>query len=347
MKRVFLSLIAFSAVVVTAQQEVVQTGTPAILEAANGKKIKVMLQSLKDENLTFQAFKSTKDMTVPASKIKFLQFFPKYDQEAVDASFAAGDFRAVLDVMEPVMADFIEYMPIDNNMRQAFVLVYNSYRFSGDYDNAAAYAEKLVASNDEALVLKGKAGLALVALAKGDVATAEKLSADITEKSEAGGLYLKAEIERAKGDPKQAVQTVTVIIENHANDIEWLPASELLSAYCYLDMAGETNSVISTNSALNTARQVKNMYAGSAVAADAEKLWASLGGAEQQARMDEEKAKMAAAAKERKEQRKAEEKAQREKKAAEKAARQAAEKAAKEAAAQQTDVSTSTETESE
>ena len=345
MKRVLLSLIAFSAVVVTAQQEVVQTGTPALLEAANGKKMKVMLQNMKDDKLTFQAFKSTKDMTVPASKIKSLQFFPKYDQEAVDASFISGDFRAVLEVMEPVMGDYIEYMPIDNNMRKTFVLVYNCYRFSGDYDNAAAYAEKLVACSDEDLILKGKAGLALVALAKDDLATAEKLSAEVAEKSEAGGLYLKAEIQRANGEFKQAIQTVTIIIEDHANDMNWLPSSELLTAYCYLDMTG-TNSLISTNSALNTARQVKNMYAGSAVAVDAEKLWASLGGAELEAEIEAEKAVLAAAAKERKEKRRAEEKLKKEKKAAEKAAAKAAKKAAE---AQEIDVSTNTviQTESE
>ena len=343
MKRVLLSLIAFSAVVVTAQQEVVQAGTPAILEAANGKKIKVMLQNLKDDQLTFQGFKSTKNMTVPASKITSLQFFPKYDQEAVDAAFIDGDFRAVLDVMEPVMGDYVEYMPIDNNMRKAFVLVYNCYRFSADYDNAAAYAEMLVACNDDGLILKGKVGLGLVALATGDLATAEKLNAEVTEKSIPGGLYLKAEIERAKGNYKEAIQTVTIIIEDHANDMNWLPASELLAAYCYLDMTG-TNSVISTNSALNTARQVKNMYAGSAVAVDAEKLWTSLGGAELEAANDAEKAKLAAATKEQKEKRRAKEKVEKEKKAAEKAAAKAAKKAAE---AQEIDVGTNTVTKTE
>ncbi|MEI6891491.1 MAG: hypothetical protein V5783_04880 [Pontiella sp.] len=324
MKCVFLSLIAFSSVLVTAQQEVVQAGTPALLEAANGRKIKVMLQSIEDDKLTFQPFKSTKDMTVPASKIKNLQFFPKYDQDAVDAAFISGDFRAVLDIMEPVMADYIEYMAIDNNMRKSFVQVYNCYRFNRDYDNMAAYAERLVACGDDDLVLKGKAGLALVALSKEDLVLAEKLSAEVAEISVVAGLYLKAEIERAQGNSKEAIQTVTIMIEEYANDVEWLPASELLIAYCYLDMTG-TNSVITTNSALNTARQVKNMYAGSAVAADAEKLWASLGGAELEAEIEAEKAVLAAEAEERREKRRVDEKARKEKKAAEKAAQKAAE----------------------
>lgn len=343
MKRVFLSLIALSAVVVTAQQEVVQTGTPALLEAANGKKLKVMLQNLTNDKLTFQPFKSTKDMTVPADKIKHLQFFPKYDEEAVNAAFIAGDFRGALDIMEPLMGEYIQYMPIDNNMRKSFVMVYNCYRFSGDYDNAAAYAEKLVACSDEELVLKGQAGLALVAIAKDDLAGAEKLRVEVSEKSEAGGLYLKAAIARANEEPKVAIQIVTTMIEDHANDIDWLPASELLTAYCYLDMTG-TNSIISTNSALNTARQVKNMYAGTAVAVDAEKLWASLGGEAIEAAAAAERAELAARKEEAAAKRAAEAKAKREARAAEKAAERAAKKAA---AAQETDVSTNTMTKTE
>ena len=341
MKRVFLSLIALSAMVVTAQDKVVQSGTPALLETANGKKLKVMLQNLTDNKLTFQLVKSMKDMAVPADKIKHLQFFPKYNEEAVNAAFVGGDFRGALDIMEPLMGEYIEYMSIDNNMRKSFVLVYNCYRFSGDYDNAAAYAEKLVACSDEDLVLKGKAGLALVAIARGDLAGAEKIRAEVAEISEVAGLYLKAAIARANEEPKVAIQIVTTMIEDHANDIEWLPTSELLTAYCYLDMTG-TNSIISTNSALNTARQVKNMYAGSAVAVDAEKLWTSLGGEAMEAAAAAERAELAARKKEIEEKRAAEAKAKREAKAAERAAKKAA-------TAQKIDVSTNavTKTESE
>lgn len=343
MKRMILSLIALSAVVVFAQEEVTQSGTPAKLEAINGKKINVFLQRLEGEKLTFQPVKSTKDMTVPVSKIKSLQFYPKYDEEAVNTSFVEGDFPAVLDVLEPLMNDFFEYMAIENNMRESFVLLYNCYRFSGDYDNAEKYAEKLLTLGDEALEMKGKAGLALVAIEKEDFATAEKYQLELAEKSEAAGLFLKACIERAKGDPKRAIQIVTVIIEDHANDMEWLPASELLSAYCYLDLTG-TNSIISTNSAMNTARQVKNIYAGSAVAADAKKLWTSLGGPEIEALAEAERAERAAAVKAAKERIAAEQKAKKEAKAAEKAAAKAAAEAA---AAQESGVTTNTVTESE
>lgn len=343
MKRIILSLVAISAVVVLAQTEVTQSGTPALLEAVNGKKIKVFLQSMEDEKLTFQPFKSTKDMTVPASKIKSLEFFPKYDEEEVKASFIRGDFSGAISVLEPLMSDFIDYMPIENNMRDSFVLLYNCYRFSGDYEKAENYAERLLNCGNEELEMKGQAGLALVAIQKKDFETAEKYRLQLAEKSEAAGLFLKASVERAKGEPKLAIKTVTTIIMDHSNDQEWLPASELLSAYCYLDMTG-TNSIISTNSAMNTARQVKNMYAGSAVAVDAEKLWTSLGGPAIEALAEAERVERAAALKAEKERRAAEEKAEKE---AEAAAKAAAEAAAAAAAAQESGVSTNTVTESE
>ena len=282
-------------------------------------------------------------MTVPSSKIKSLEFFPKYDQEAVNAAFVEGDFPAVIQVLEPLMSDFVSYMPIENNMRESFVLLYNCYRFSGDFDNAEMYARKLLTCGSEELEMKGKAGLALVAIEKQDFKTAEKYQLELAEKSEAAGLYLKASIQRAGGEPKLAIQTVTVIIEDHANDLEWLPASELLSAYCYLDMTG-SNSVISTNSAMNTARQVKNIYAGTAVAVDATKLWASLGGPEIEALAEAERAERAALMKAEKERRAAEEKAAKEAKVAAKAAAKAAAEAA---AAQESGVSTNTVTETE
>lgn len=331
MKRIFISLITMSAVVVLAQNEVTQSGTPARLEAANGKKINVFLQSMKGESLTFQPVKSTKDITVPVSKISSLEFFPKYDQEEVNATFLRGDLSGVIQILEPMVSDLFDYMPIKNNMLDSFVLLYNCYRFSGDYENAEKYATQLLTLGDEELEMKGKVGLALIAIQKEDLATAEKYQLELAEKSEAAGLFLKASIERAKGEPKKAIQIVTDIIKDHSNDQDWLPASELLASYCYLDMTG-SNTVITTNSPMNTARQVKNMYAGSAVAIDAEKLWVSLGGPEIEAVAEAERAERAAALKADKERVAAEEKAAKEAAAAEKAAAEAAEKAAKEAA---------------
>jgi len=358
MKRFLFTLIALSTVAVTAQ-EVEQAGTPALLETANGKTARVTLQKLEAGQLTFMA--GSRAMTVPADKINRLTFsmskedFDFYQAQQIISteevteifkkenlsraeklelifktvlqnitqSYNDGDFQKVIDSTSPVMSRYVQYMPIQNNMRTTFVITYDSYKSLGDYENAARYAKMLMKIDDLQMKIMGQVGMAQIALAMDNIDQAEKIKSELPEEAEAASLYLTAALQRAKGEPKEAIKTVTQIIEAHPNDVDILPASELLVAYCYLDMTG-TNSVISTNSAMNTARQVKNIYAGTAVAVNAKKLWTELGGPEVEAAIEAEKAAQEAA-------RKASQEAA-EKRRAEQKARQEAEKAAKAAA---------------
>ena len=252
------------------EQEVVQTGTPAMLEAANGKKMKVFLQSLENESLTFQPFKSPKNMTVPSSKIKSLEFFPKYDAVAVEAAFNNSDYTGVLATLEPLLEPFAQYMPVENNLQASFVMMMKSQYGNGEFSKVRKSADLLLVNPlDPGLAMQGKVYKALAAIADGDFQTSEKLRSEL--ENEAAKLYLKACTQRAQGQPKEAMQTVVGIVAEHGNDVEWLAPGELLSAHLYLDLA-------MTNSALNTARQVVSMYAGTHIAGDAQKLYTQLGG---------------------------------------------------------------------
>ena len=180
-----------------------------------------------------------------------------------------GDQAAVIAAIEPFMRERAQYMPIKNNLQDAYVMMMVAYRSEGDYAKVRECASILLTSADPEFVAKGQANLALAALDEGDVPAAEKLRAEIV--SEAAKLYLLACMQRVQDDPKQAIQTVTGIIADHANDVEWLAPSELLSAHLYLDMA-------MTNSAVKTARQVMNIYAGTYVSGDAKRFYDQLGG---------------------------------------------------------------------
>jgi hypothetical protein len=329
MRRIWISLLCLAAAGVTAQNndEVTQSGTPAVLEAVNGKQARVFLQGLKDGNLTFQAYKSTRDITVGMSKIKSLTFYPKYDAEAVKAQNSAGDYDALIATLAPVLADYSPYMIISNNLREPFVLLMEAYRKAGDYARVKEMASILMETAETDSVQRGLVNLALVAIEENDLDTAIKFKGQIT--SEAAGLYLQACIEREQGQPKTAIRTVSSIIIKHANEVDWLAPSELLCANLYMDMLS-TNSVITTNSPLHTARQVKNMYKGTSDAADAEKLWASLGGADLEAAIRAEKEEQ----KRRQEELRVEAEARRaEREAERKAAQEAEKKAAEEAEA--------------
>ncbi len=312
MKRIFISVMAFSVLSVMAQEKAVQSGTPAKLEAINGKQISVFLQSQKEGELTFQPRKSTRNVSVGIEKVSKLTFFIKYDAAAVEASFNEGDYPAVVKTLEPLLEPLWDYMVIENNLRHVFRILMDSNRKLGEYTKVRKAAAIFLASGDEELIQRAQVNLALSALAENDRKTADKIRKEVS--SEAARLYLQACIERADNQPKKAIRTVAKIITNHANDIVWLAPSELLCAYLYLDMMG-SDSIITTNSALHTARQVKSIYSGTHVAADATTLWASLGGEAIEAAKAAEKLERIAQEKKKKEKRKAEKKAQMEEKA--------------------------------
>ncbi len=378
MKRVILSLAVCTALSAFSQDAVVQSGSPALLEAANGKKASVFLQFMEGGNLTFQPRKSTKNMTVPGDKITSLTFsmskeefetcreqniitseqiseiFAKTEiakseklnvifktiQNNISSMYNEGDYSSFIAAIKPFMNERGQYMAIENNLDDFYFMLMESYLQQEEFSQVKKCAAVLKESSDENKVESANARLALVAIAENDFATAESIRSEM--KSEAGSLYLKAAMERAQGEFKKSMLTVTTIIADHANDREWMPKSELLAAYLYLDMTG-ANSIISTNSVINTSRQVKNIYAGDHTAGAAKTLWMSLGGDVIEEKEKVEKAERVAAEKKAKE----EQKARREKERLAKKAEREAEKAAKAVAAASTNLNTTTETESE
>jgi len=270
MKRIFISLVALVAVCTANGQKTEpapQSGKPAILEAINGKKARVFLQRVENGKLVFQPYKSTKEIVVDTSKVKRLDFVLKYDSEGVSQSFIDGDYASVVATLEPLLQSYAPYMVVENNLRDAFAMLMKAYRENGELDKARSAASALMESGDPVLLERGLVVMALAAIAENNLPEAERIQAKVA--SEAGSLFLKASIERAKGEPKAAIKTTVDIISEHGNDMEWLPPAELLCARLYLDMG-------MTNSAAHTARQVEHIYAGTHISADAKKLRAPL-----------------------------------------------------------------------
>jgi len=266
MKRILISLAALAAVCAAQGQKKEaepQAGTPAVLEAINGKKARVFLQRVENSKLVFQPYKSTREISVDTAKVKRLEFILKYDSEGVSQAFIDGDYAGVIATLEPLLKAYSPYMVVDNNLRDAFAMLMKAYRENGELPKARQAATVLLQSGNPALVQRGQVVMALAAIADNDLPQAEKIQGEVP--SEAAALYLKASIEQAKGEPKAAIKTVVGIIAEHGNDMDWLPPAELLSARLYLDMG-------MTNSAAHTARQVENIYAGTHISADAKKL---------------------------------------------------------------------------
>jgi len=354
------------------------TGIAAQLTVATGKTIPVRLQALENGKVTFKA--GSKEMTVPANKISRFEFSLNKEEfdfftgnkiisdeavkeifntpdlgkreklgmifkqvlENVAADYNAGNYAEVVSAIAPYLTERTPYMQVENNLQETFLILMDSYRELGNFSQVKACTVPLLKSNDEHLILKAQVNNAMAAISEADFQTAEEIRGQI--ENEAAALYLEAWIKRAQGNPKEAIQVVTTVIAEHANEVEWTAPSELLSAYLYMDMISTNDVGITTNSAINTARQVKNIYGGTAVAADAHKLWASIGGEAIEAADKAHKVEMKRLKKEREDKIKAQQEARK----AEEAATRAAEEAAAAASATTNPVdATTTEIESE
>jgi len=85
----------------------------------------------------------------------------------------------------------------------------------------------------------------------------------------AAKLFFKARIERAKGEPEQAIQTLATLIAHHAHDERWIAKSEYMSAELYLELG-------LLDAADVTARQIQQLYVGTDVAKQATALRAKI-----------------------------------------------------------------------
>jgi tetratricopeptide (TPR) repeat protein len=271
MKRLFNIFATFLAVAALAQAQE-QTGVPAKMEVVTGKVVPVFLQSLVDGKLIFQIYKRTRNIPLKdITKIDRLDFINEFDREGVTQLFNAGDYQAVVDKMtadlKPSLDEYWQYMLIENNYQTDFCNLMTAYLELGDMENAERTASILSRSSNQEVRIKGLSTSIKLALAKGNIEDAKKMLESVD--SEVGTLYLKACIERASDNPKAAFLLVNKIISETPNDLIWMPQSELLNVHLYMDIG-------LTNSAIQTARQVQNIYANSNIAADAGKLKASL-----------------------------------------------------------------------
>lgn len=95
------------------------------------------------------------------------------------------------------------------------------------------------------------------AIRAGQLETAEMQLEQIPDP--AAKLFVQACVEKAKGDPKRAIQTVTQLIVRYPNDPDWTAKSELMSAELYVQLGMLDNADV-------TARQIQKLHEGTAAA---------------------------------------------------------------------------------
>ncbi len=270
----FCALISLS-VMVSAQE---QSGIPAKITAVNGKEFPVFLQRIDGENIVFQLYKSTENKSVPVRLISEITFVGRYDVDGAEQLFATGDYMGMINKlkaeMKPSLDEHWQYMVIENNLQDLFTMLMKAYLRLDNVAKASEAAEILLQNGSASVKGQAESIAILSALGQDRIADAQEMLEQIA--SEPGKLYLGACVERAKGNPVEAIKQIVKLISEHGNNLNWMPQAELLNAHLYMDMG-------LTNSAIATARQVKNIYANSDVGNDAARLFTEYTLAKQQA----------------------------------------------------------------
>jgi len=269
MKRLFLSLILvlFAQLSFSAPQ-----GLPVKVVPLKGKLIAGYFQKIDAGVVTFLPLKAKTPITVPVDKIKEVEFLLKYDKERLDRYFKQARYSSLTIIFGPNFKPYWDYMALKNNLQPSFFKLVDSYLYQKKFKQVARAGKILMKSSDPDVILKGQLYTVWVALSDVDskgkvkpesIRIIEKIKKEMN--SPPGKLYLQACIDRAKGKPKLAFNSVCSIIANYEGDFYWMSKAELLSAYLYLDSH-------LTNSAIATAKQVASIYAGSDVANNAKQF---------------------------------------------------------------------------
>jgi len=269
MKRLFLSLILIS---LTQFSFSAPVGVPVKITPVKGKPISGYFQKINGGKVTFLRYRAKTPVDVPVDKIKSVEFLLKYDHANLDRYFKEGKYSSLTIIFGPNLKPYWDYMGLKNNLQPDFFKLIDSYLYQKKFDKVERAGKILMQSSDPEVLLKGQIYMVWVALSDVDskgvvrpesIRVIEKIKKEMDSAS--GKLYLQACIDQAKGKTRQAFRSVCFVIANHANDPYWMPKTELLSAYLYLDSH-------LTNSAIKTAQQVQSMYAGSDVADNAKQF---------------------------------------------------------------------------
>lgn len=237
------------------------SGALAVIERNDGRAWRVYLQRIDGENIVTRLENSPEDRLFKISDIVRLDFLSAaYDSAAAEARFRAADYTEAIRIMAPSIMPYQNFASISNNLEAAFCLLVNAYIENGDFAQARDLSACLISSHNPSVQVSAQVGRALAALGGGDIPTAEAIMPKI--QNSAAKLYVQACVERAKKQPKAAIQTAIKLIAEYPNDMGWMPQTELLCAELYYEMG-------MTNSAVATARQTQKLYAGTNVEKEA------------------------------------------------------------------------------
>lgn len=250
-----------------------QSGLPAKMSIKGGNAVDVYLQQIADGKVIFQLNKSSQNRPGPIDKIAYLQFLSMLDGEELSQLYSTADYEGMIRMIDRGLSsktdDYWEFMCINNNYKTVFLMLMESYFNIGDYERASAAGIAFAQNEDAAVADKGRAMGIRLALMQDENEEAEKIMEEVV--SPVAKLYLTACIQQKKGEYKASIWSVADLLKQYSNDLDWVPQAELLNAVSYRLWADD-NVEPYMDSAIFTARQVKNIHVDSSCSGEAEQL---------------------------------------------------------------------------
>jgi len=249
--------------------------SPAIVNLKDGRAFRVFLMSTDGNLISTEMQKLRTNKEFETEEVLNLEFTPVGMNENERKAFIEGhaelfeqaDYETVITKGQPVMEPYGEYMRITNNLQETYGLLMQAYSRTGNHAQAAEIAADLMDTKDKSLKQKAVVCAVLAAADRKDFDKAQEFLTQI--ENPAAVLYVRAALERAKGDPVEALRTSAKVVANHGDKLEWLAPVEFLCAELYLE-SGRTNS------ALATARQTAKLYDGTYIGNEADALHSRL-----------------------------------------------------------------------
>lgn len=227
-----------------------------VIDLNNGRRVNVIMQKSDNTDIHCIEYKSKKKFVIPADKVNSIEFIYEYnfDNFCNEINFN----NEVFINFENEMKKYSNFMFVNNNLLNYFYdyldYVLLSDRFE---DSLINYIDILKSSSVSSINAKGLHYECMYRIKIHEFDKAQESVENIL--NEIDKIYYQALIFNEQKKFKDAMHTVTQMIINHPNDTSWLPPTELLAAKIYLGLG-------LTNSAINTMKQIKNIYNGTITA---------------------------------------------------------------------------------
>jgi hypothetical protein len=272
MRRIYLLLFMFSVFSTTV---FAGEDAPAVLNGTDQRSTRVFLMGIDEQTVSTEDQKLRTKKQFESYDIELLEFTPVgYNENELKSLikeaqtlFQRADYKALIDLIEPVTRPYGIYMSINNNLQETYGLLMEACSRSGQHELAGTIAANLMETKDKELLLKSRVCAAIAAANRKEFVTANGILLQIEDP--AAALFARASIERADQRPQEAIQTAVEVIANHGDSMIWMPPTELLCAELYLENGR-------TNSAAVTARQTAKIYTGTNIGNEAGALYARL-----------------------------------------------------------------------